>query len=131
VGTTIALLLTLLFVWVIPWLTIWSAFGAANQLMAGLALLLISLWLKEEGRKNSWALIPAACMIITTLAALIYLAYTNFAKLATPDITTQAAIASVLVGIIGAVLILAAVFLIVDGIKALLKPKEKRAPEAV
>ena len=131
VGTTVALILTLVFVWVIPWLTIWSAFGAANQLMAGLALLLISLWLKEEGRKNSWALIPAAFMIVTTLAALIYLAYTNFAKLATPDITTQAAIASVLVGVIGVVLILAAVFLIVDGIKALLKPKEKHAPEAV
>jgi carbon starvation protein len=131
VGTTIALILTLVFVWVIPWLTIWSAFGASNQLMAGLALLLISLWLKEAGKKNSWALIPAVFMIVTTLAALLYLAYTSFAKLATPDITTQATIASVLVGVIAVVLILAAALLIVDGIKALLKPQEKRAPEAV
>jgi carbon starvation protein len=131
VGTTVALLLTLLFVWIIPWLTIWSAFGAANQLMAGLALLLISLWLKEEGKKNSWALIPAAFMIVTTLAALIYLAYTNFAKLATPDLTTQAFIASLLVGAIAVVLILAAALLIWDGTKALLKPREKQAPEAV
>jgi len=52
VGTTVALLLTLLFVWVIPWLAIWGAFGASNQLMAGLALLLIALWLKSEGRKT-------------------------------------------------------------------------------
>jgi carbon starvation protein len=131
VGTIVALLLTLLFVWIIPWLTIWSAFGAANQLMAGLALLLISLWLKEEGKKNSWALIPAAFMIVTTLAALIYLGYTNFIKLATPDITVQAAIASALVGAIAVVLILAAVLLIVDGVKALLKPRKEPAPEAV
>jgi len=131
VGTIVALILTLIFVWIIPWLTIWSAFGAANQLMAGLALLLISLWLKEEGRKNSWAVIPSAFMIVTTLAALIYLAYTNFAKLATPEITTQGTIASVLVGAIAVVLILAAALLIVDGIKALLKPREERAPEAV
>jgi carbon starvation protein len=82
VGTIVALLLTLLFVWIIPWLTIWSAFGAANQLMAGLALLLISLWLMAEGRKNSWALYPSVFMIITTIAALLFLAYTNFAKLA-------------------------------------------------
>ena len=52
VGTIVALILTLIFVWVIPWLTIWSAFGAANQLMAGLALLLISLWAMSEGRRT-------------------------------------------------------------------------------
>ncbi|MGD8968960.1 MAG: carbon starvation CstA family protein, partial [Anaerolineae bacterium] len=35
VGSIVALLLTLLFVWIIPWLAIWGAFGASNQLMAG------------------------------------------------------------------------------------------------
>jgi len=127
VGTIVALLLTLLFVWIIPWLTIWAAFGAANQLMAGLALLLVTLWLMSEGKKHTWALYPSAFMIITTIAALLYLAYTNFAKLATPDITAQAAIASVLVGLIALVLIVAAAFLIVDGWKALRKPREKAA----
>jgi carbon starvation protein len=127
VGTIVALLLTLLFVWIIPWLTIWSAFGAANQLMAGLALLLISLWLMAEGRKNSWALYPSIFMIITTIAALLYLAYTNFAKLATPDIKAQAAIAAVLIGLIALVLIVAAVILIIDGVKALRKPREEKA----
>ncbi len=78
VGTIGALILTLIFVWVIPWLTIWSAFGAANQLMGGLALMLISLWAMSEGRKHTWALYPAAFMIVTTIAALFYLAYDNF-----------------------------------------------------
>jgi len=130
VGTTVALLLTLLFVWIIPWLAIWGAFGASNQLMAGLALLLIALWLKSEARKNAWALYPAIFMIITDMAALIYLAYVNVKKLLTPDITTQAFIASILLAIIAVVLIIAAAILIADGWKALRAPTQKEAAKA-
>src|SRR4030042_2744115 len=93
VGTIVALVLTLLFVWIIPWLTIWSAFGAANQLMAGLALLLVSLWLMSEGKKHTWALYPSAFMIVTTLAALLYLAYDNFLVKLPAAKTAQASIA--------------------------------------
>jgi carbon starvation protein len=130
VGSIVALLLTILFVWVIPWLTIWGAFGASNQLMAGLALLLIALWLKSEGRKNTWALYPSIFMIVTDMAALIWLAYTNFKKLATPDITAQASLASILVGLIALVLIVAAAILIADGWKALQAPRKEEAAEA-
>jgi carbon starvation protein len=130
VGTIVALILTLIFVWVIPWLTIWAAFGAANQLMAGLALLLISLWAMSEGRKHTWALYPSIFMIVTTMAALLYLAYTNFFVKLPAAASTQAAIASVLVGIIALVLIVAAAFLIVDGQKALQRPREEEAVKA-
>ncbi|MBN1316371.1 MAG: hypothetical protein JXA42_12925 [Anaerolineales bacterium] len=127
VGTTVAILLTLLFVWIIPWLAIWGAFGASNQLMAGLALLLIALWLKSESRKNSWALYPAIFMIVTDMAALIYLAYTNFFKALPAAKTTQAVLASSLLGIIALVLIIAAAILIYDGWKALRAPAAKEA----
>ncbi len=131
VGTIVALVLTLVFVWVIPWLTIWSAFGASNQLMAGLALMLIALWLRSEGRKNAWALYPSIFMIVTTIAALLYLAYVNFFKKLPAAETAQAGIAAALVGIIAIVLIVAAGFLIADGVKALQKPPEaKKAVEA-
>jgi len=130
VGTSVALLLTLVFVWIIPWLTIWTAFGAANQLMAGLALLLIALWAMAEGRKHTWALYPAFFMIITTIAALIYLAYTNFTKLGAAKITVQATIASLLVGIIAVVLVVAAIVLVLDGLKALGKKKPGEAKAA-
>jgi len=129
VGTTVALILTLIFVWVIPWLTIWSAFGASNQLMAGLALLLISLWLRAEGRKNEWALYPSIFMIVTTIAALLYLAYNNFFKALPAADTAQKSIAALLVGVIAMVLVVAAVILIADGWKALQKPQEKKAAE--
>ena len=84
----------------------------------------------SEGRRHAWALWPSAFMIITTIAALVYLAYTNFAKLATPEIAVQAFIASLLVGIIAVVLIVAAVILVVDGMKALVKPKPKEEAKA-
>jgi carbon starvation protein len=130
VGTIVALLLTLLFVWVIPWLTIWSAFGAANQLMAGLALLLISLWLRSEGKKNSWALYPSIFMLITTIAALLFLAYNNLFKVMPAAKTVQASIAAILVGIIALVLIVAAVILVVDGWKALQRGAKKQTAKA-
>jgi len=126
VGTIIALLLTILFVWIIPWLAIWGAFGASNQLMAGLALLLVSLWLKSEGRKNGWALYPAIFMIITTLAALVFLAYSSFMKLAAAT-STQAFVASLILGLIAVVLIIAALFLIADGWKALVAERKEEA----
>jgi len=69
-------------------------------------------------------------MIITTIAALIFLAYTNFAKLGAPKITTQAFLASLLVGLIALVLIVAAVILVADGVKALAKPKRKEQAKA-
>jgi len=130
VGSIVALLLTLLFVWVIPWLTIWVAFGASNQLMAGLALLLIALWAMSEGRKHTWALYPSIFMIITTIAALLYVAYTQLFKTLPAATTVQASIASALIGIICLVLVVAAVFLIVDGWRALRKPRAEEVAEA-
>jgi carbon starvation protein len=119
VGSIVALILTVLFVWVIPWLTIWGAFGGANQLMAGLALLLITLWLMSEGRKHAWALYPAIFMIVTTVAALLYLAYVNLVVKLPAAATVQASLASALVGIICLVLVVAAAVLVVDGWQAI------------
>jgi carbon starvation protein len=132
VGSIVALALTLLFVWIIPWLTIWVAFGASNQLMAGLALLLVSLWLMSEGRKHAWALYPAIFMIVTTIAALGYVAFTNLVtKLpaALAGGNTQGAIASGLIGLICLVLVVAALVLIVDGWQAIQRAR-KEAPAA-
>ncbi len=127
VGTIVALILTLIFVWIIPWLTIWSAFGASNQLMAGLALLLIALWAMSEGRKHTWALYPSIFMIITTMAALLYLAYDNLIEKLPKATTVEGTIANLLVGLIALVLVVAAGFLIWDGAKALQKPREEVA----
>ena len=49
---------------------LWPIFGTANQLLAALALLAVSAWLLLRGRKYAFTLIPAAFMIVTTLASL-------------------------------------------------------------
>jgi carbon starvation protein len=130
IGSIVALLLTVLFVLVIPWLTIWLAFGASNQLMAGLALLLISLWLMSEGRRHNWALYPAIFMIVTTMAALLWVAYTNLLVGLPKATSAQAALAALLVGIICLVLVVAAAFLIVDGWQAIQKARKVKPAEA-
>jgi len=53
--------------------TLWPIFGTANQLLAALALLAISAWLLVRKKRNLFTLIPAAFMIVTTVASLLIL----------------------------------------------------------
>jgi carbon starvation protein len=127
IGTIIALLLTLLLIWVVPFLQIWAVFGAANQLMASLALLLITLWLMSKGKQYLWTLIPFIFMFVTTIAALLYKAYEAFfinlakvealakaQKLTTGEVTA----ANVIIGIVALILVVCALILAWDGIQA-------------
>ncbi|MEK3908120.1 carbon starvation CstA family protein [Oceanobacillus sp. FSL W7-1309] len=49
---------------------IWPLFGTANQLLAGISLLLISIWLKLLGRNYAYTLIPMIFLMFMTLYAL-------------------------------------------------------------
>jgi len=52
-------------------LTLWTLFGGTNQLIAGLALLTATVYLRKQGR-NFWPLaIPAVFMIAITMFALV------------------------------------------------------------
>ena len=50
---------------------IWSLFGAANQLLAGIALLAVCAWLGEVGKNNKMFYIPMTFMLIATLTSLV------------------------------------------------------------
>jgi carbon starvation protein len=50
---------------------IWPIFGSTNQLLAGLALLTLSVWLKRTGRKALFAVIPMIFMLAVTLWAIV------------------------------------------------------------
>jgi carbon starvation protein len=52
------------------WRVLWPAFGASNQLVGALALLVVSAWLLQNGRPRLPTLVPAILMLVTTLAAL-------------------------------------------------------------
>ena len=56
---------------------LWPLFGSANQLLASLTLLAITVWLARLGRKNGFVKIPMLFMFCVTVAALFFLVYKN------------------------------------------------------
>ena len=54
------------------WQTIWPVFGSANQLIAALALLVLTVVLWRRGKAVIYTLLPFAFMMATTVGALIY-----------------------------------------------------------
>jgi carbon starvation protein len=58
----------------------WPVFGAGNQLIGALALTTVSVWLAQRARQTTFAVLPAAFMIITTCSALYILARTNLSN---------------------------------------------------
>jgi len=125
VGSIVALLLTLVLIWFVPFLQIWVVFGAANQLMASLALLLVTLWLMSKGKAYQWTFWPFIFMFVTTIGALLYKAYEAFfinlpkasaAKL--PSTPGQVIAANVLIGAIDLILVVLAFILAYDALQA-------------
>ncbi len=54
-------------------LSIWPIFGSANQLLAALTLICVTVWLMTKGKTFWFALLPAVFMMVTTAASLIKL----------------------------------------------------------
>jgi len=98
------------------WGFIWALFGGSNQLLAGVTLLVTTLWLAKIKRSTFFTGIPALFMIITTLVALGYTAY------ATVSIGfTKSGIQSVgpeIAGVIATILTILGLVLAYDGYNA-------------
>jgi carbon starvation protein len=54
--------------------TLWQLFGSANQLLASLTLLAVTIWLSGLGVKTAFIKIPMVFMFCVTLTALVLLA---------------------------------------------------------
>jgi carbon starvation protein len=115
VGAIVALILSLIVIWTGVWSTIWVLFGGANQMMASLALLIITIWLMSKGKRSGWTFWPFVFMYITTIAAL---AYTGFKALQAALAGTQA-VGNFIAGGVAVVLIICAAILGYDGVVAL------------
>lgn len=50
---------------------LWPLFGTSNQLLAGISLLLVTIWLKRKGRSIIYTLIPMVFLMIMTLWAMV------------------------------------------------------------
>ena len=51
---------------------IWSLFGAANQLLAGIALMAVATWLGDMGKNNRMFFLPMGFMLVATLTSLFF-----------------------------------------------------------
>ncbi len=61
---------------------IWGLFGAANQLLAGIALLAVCAWLGEVGKNNKMFYIPMVFMLCATLTSLVMTIIKKFGTIA-------------------------------------------------
>lgn len=110
VATIIGLIIAFLFAWTGSWINLWLLFGGTNQLLAGLALLIVTVHLVNQKRPTGYTLWPSVFMIITCEAALIWIAYVFLRA-----VTTGKAIArGMLAGYPGAALALNAIFAIIS-----------------
>ena len=108
---------------------IWPLFGAANQLLAALALLAVCAFLGNIGRNNKMFYIPMVFMLIVTLTSLVQTAYAKLTLLAGPGEVLAAQAGGVFgVGaqlVLAVLLLILAVILAVKGAKVIFGKKDK------
>jgi carbon starvation protein len=52
-------------------LVLWPLFGSTNQLLAGVTLLMVSIWLKRQGRPTIYTFLPMLLVATTTILAMV------------------------------------------------------------
>lgn len=125
ISAILSMVLTMLLVLSGTWIYLWQLFGASNQLMAALSLLIVSIWLKSIGRSPRYVFWPMVFMYVTTMAAIIVTAYNLYAsilsnpKIAAQPINSIGAIAMILVSVL---LFIAALIIAYDAWHAWQRP---------
>ena len=119
VASIISMALTLALVLTGTWVYLWQMFGASNQLMAALSLLVVTVWLKSEKRNPSYALYPMIFMYFTTLFATIVTARNLYVTIAAnPKMSGLPVAGAWAMIIVSALLLVAALLIGWDGLKA-------------
>ncbi len=107
------------------WIYIWQLFGAANQLMASLSLLVVTVWLAASRRNPLYSGIPCVFMYLTTMAATVVIGYNLGATVLTKSKEPIALFGSGITIAIAVLLFVAALFIAYDGIRAFQRYREK------
>ena len=102
---------------------IWGLFGAANQLLAGIALMAVAAWLGNAGKNNKMFYIPMVFMLVATITSLVM---TVIAKIKTVAGGT-AAWGDWFQMLFAAAMVILALFLVVEGIQTFSKQAGKKA----
>ncbi|WP_170006100.1 carbon starvation CstA family protein [Bacillus fonticola] len=95
---------------------LWPLFGTSNQLLAGISLLLIAIWLKNLGRNYMPAFIPMVFLMFMTLWAMVTQVFTTWFPFGGTD-------SSWLLFIFGAIILVFTIWIMLTAISALTKGK--------
>ena len=97
---------------------LWPLFGTTNQAVAGLTLLVVSVWLRKQGRPYLYTLIPMLFVAIATVFSMlgeIQGYYAHFSE-------------RWLLAIMGSVILAFEVWVILEGLKLLVRDADLAAP---
>ncbi len=125
-GSIVGIALTLMIIWTGFWSRIWILFGGSNQLFAGLALVLITIWLAQSGKAYQWAMWPAIFMYVTTVAALIVTAYVSFQAAFAPGLKAAFIFGNLVAAAIGFILVILSLVLAWDALQAFTRARTLR-----
>jgi len=98
------------------WQAIWPLFGSANQLLAALALMAVSVWLATRGIRYGFTLLPMIFMFIMTLTALVFVFWRNISD------------GNYFLAVLGILLIMVAISLISLAYKRFVVKREPKYP---
>lgn len=112
IATIVSAILALALVLSGTWVYLWQLFGASNQLMAALSLLLVTLWLASTKRNPAYAGIPMLFMYVTTMFAALVTAYNLYVTIASKATSPAISVAGAWVMIFIAILLVLAALLI-------------------
>jgi carbon starvation protein len=131
VASFISVLLAILLVMTGTWIYLWQLFGGANQLMAALSLLLVTVWLVSQGKSWLYAGLPMVFMYATTVASILVTAYNLYFNVYVSNLAagrTVPVIGSGLMIVVALLLVAAALLIGVDGCRAFVKYSRRRSP---
>ncbi len=129
VASLISVALALLLVLTGTWIYLWQLFGGANQLMAALALLLVTVWLASVGKPWYYAGLPMIFMYVTTVASILVTGYNLLVNVYQPNLAAGRILPTVgagLIVLVSILLVIAAVLIGIDWWRAF--PKYPRRP---
>jgi carbon starvation protein len=100
-------------------LLLWPLFGTTNQVVAGITLLVVSVWLRRQGRPYLYTLIPMMLVAAATITAMLgELAgyFANFEQ-------------RWLLAVMGSIILAADVWVLLEGLKLLMGLRDESAGE--
>jgi carbon starvation protein len=114
------------------WVYLWQLFGAANQLLAALSLLLVTVWLVSTRRNALFAGIPMVFMYVTTIAATLVTAFNLYRGIVQNENAATISLwgAWAMIGV-SALLVIAALVIAFDGWRAYMRYRGAPAEEVV